>query len=87
MKKGLCETCYHGLVKESEHDYGDGTTISRRCLLDHSTVEIVTLCTRYRPDSTKTTYHDPEFDEYAKKVEDECSWEPLAKAKDDKGKE
>ena len=69
-KTTLCETCSHGLIREWESWVHTITNHLNRCLLDNSYVEVVTECNKYSKQVPKVTYHDPEFDEYAEKMEE-----------------
>jgi hypothetical protein len=72
MKTTLCETCKFGLVRET--DCGDPDCKIRhwrdKCLLGNDFMEHpITLCTQYRKKKkAKTTYHDPDFNDYLRRI-------------------
>jgi len=74
MKTSLCETCVNGLVRETESwKENDNTKFTTTvCMEDQGYVDVVTKCNRYIKSTVwKETFHDPEYEDYEKKVEEE----------------
>lgn len=73
MKTTLCLKCEHGLIREWE-DWNEvmvGKGIQAKCLLSggNDFVECITSCNKFKRMENKVTYHDPDFSEYEKKIE------------------
>jgi len=77
--KTLCTTCELGLVIELDCGYSSKSGsdekerhFESKCTFGHSDsyFEGVIACNQYKKRANKVTYYDPDFDEYAKKVEE-----------------
>lgn len=73
MKTSLCNSCSFSKVTEWDCGYKcDKQHINVKCLVvipADDPHQPVIACNRYRKEQGKTTYHDPDFNEYANKVE------------------
>jgi len=74
MKTTLCLDCLYGLVREydCEDDNCKERHFNNKCLLGDDYVGVITMCNKCKKKETKVTYHDPDFDEYANKVQTEA---------------
>ncbi len=71
--KTLCSSCVSGLVLEEDCGAEDCKErhFKSKCTFGwgDTYVEAVIACNQYKKGTNKVTYYDPDFDEYAAKVE------------------
>lgn len=77
MKTSLCETCKFGLIREWDcddrvKDFAPCTDrhFSNWCLLARDYPGIIISCSHHKKGNGKVTYHDPDFKEYEKTLEE-----------------
>lgn len=79
MKTTLCLTCLYGLVREydCEEDSCKERHFNNKCLLGNDYVGVIIMCNRCKKKENKVTYHDPDFDEYVDKLQNEAVKEAI----------
>ncbi len=85
MKTSLCDSCVYGLIREWDCGDARGAKdfktlegfapcterhFTNKCTLANDYPGVITMCNRYKKVEGKVTYHDPDFKEYEKTLEE-----------------